>query len=147
MSLRTLIKTIIRSIITISLLTVNAYAMEFIVVGNERLNIATISKDDLRDIYLGKKLFWGDNVKIQSTYECCDCITAKDFIENIVGEDLDNFQRYWRRKLFSGSGIPPKKFENVDELIAFVAKNEGALGIVGKDAKLIARVKMVKVVK
>ncbi len=108
-------------------------ANAYYVVVNKKMGISKISKGDLKELYLGKKKFWGKNIRVNVSFVNHNSPVTKRFIDEVVNKTPDQFQRYWRRKLFTGSGLPPKKFSSDDDLLKYVGKTIGAIGIISSD--------------
>ena len=87
----------------------------------------SISKKNLKKMLLGKAKKWknGDKV-VLATLKGGD--THEKFIKAFAGKTAKQFTNYWRKMVFSGKGKMPKSFDSEEELAAFVADNEGALG-------------------
>lgn len=110
----------------------NAFAEDYFIISNQQLQQDQIQKTEIKKIFLGYKKFWKDKETIKVAQPNFKNSTSKYFIENVVGYDLANYKRYWRRKLFSGSGIPPKQFSTEKEIIEFVKSKPGAIGLVSE---------------
>ena len=105
-------------------------ASNYYVVANIGNIDNSISKSELRDVYLGKKTFWPDNSRVNFSLVNHGNPNTEKFIAEVLDQSSDEFNRYWRRKLFSGSGVPPQRFNSEQELLEFVGKQKGAIGIV-----------------
>jgi ABC-type phosphate transport system substrate-binding protein len=131
-------------LLTILLFSVNAaIAGDIVIIGNKYLAESSLKKQDLRDIYLGKKTGWSDNKKIVFAIQENPTVTVQ-FLKNYIHKSATQYASYWKEKVFTGKGIPPKSFSSDKDLIEFVARTEGAVGYVssvnGLDTVKILRI-------
>lgn len=130
-----------RSIFSIVLLfsfsTANAYT---IVLKKEKYK-KYVTKEFLRKVYLGYEKFWEDEQRISSVISKIDSDDVRNFLDQVCAHDPGSFKSYWRRKLFSGNGTPPKEFEDDDKVIEFIKKNPSSIGVIsnyeGKDEEVV----------
>ena len=54
----------------------------------------------------------------------------KEFLEDVLSMSPRKYNRYWRRKLFSGKGHPPVEIESDRKTLDYVTKTNGAIGII-----------------
>jgi len=91
-------------------------------------SLATLTQEEIRDVFLGEKLFLG-RVRVMpvdnSTIEAL-------FLAKILQTDIDKYRARWTRKSFhEGLGAPPIKGSDA-EVIAFVRATPGAIGYISK---------------
>jgi len=117
----------------------------FTVVVNTESKLAKISDDDLARIFLGKKTLWEDSgTRVQPALLEEELPGAQTFLEGALKKSVSQYRAYWKRLLFSGGGSAPRTFKNSTQVIDFVARQPGAIGIVESGAA-DARVKVVEV--
>ena len=105
-----------------------ALAGEILIV-NTGNGVAKVSKKTLKKMLLGKGKKWKGGEKVVLGTLTGGTIHEK-FIKKYAGKTAKQFTNYWRKMVFSGKGKMPKSFESEDDLIAFVAENDGALGYI-----------------
>lgn len=88
-----------------------------------------ISKDDAKGFLLGTKTKWesGTNVKLAvltggSTHEA--------IIQEYTARSADQFDKYWKKQVFTGKGVAPEAMKSDTEMLAFVSGTAGAFGYV-----------------
>ena len=113
------------SAILLLLLTQLAYAGDVFVISNSGLG-ATISADDVKDIFLGEKQFIAstkldiiDNSAVQN-----------DFLSKFLHIDAVKYHAIWTKKSFRDGLIPPAVKSGDAEVIEYVKKTPGAIGYV-----------------
>jgi len=114
------------------------------VVVNNESDLRRIARDDLARIYLGKKTLWEEKgTRIApALLEEGDALTA-EFLDSVVKKSVSQYRAYWKRLLFSGGGAAPKAFRQSTQVIEFVARQPGGIGIVDASA-VDARVRVVE---
>ena len=132
------LKLMISSLIAVMLLIPGmVLAGDMVIIGNKSVTESTLSKQDLKNIYLGKKTTWSDNKKIVFvTQDSSD--VSDQFLTAYVNKSAAQFSSYWKEKVFTGEGTPPKSFASDKELIQFVAQTVGAIGYVSSGEGLDA---------
>ncbi len=106
-----------------------ASAGEIIVIGNKSIVESSIKKQDLKNIFLGKKSTWSDNKKIVFYIQNSSSVSDQFFSE-YVNKSSAQFSSYWKEKVFTGQGTPPKSFASDKEMIQIVSQTDGAIGYV-----------------
>ncbi len=102
---------------------------DILLITNNSVIDTSISKGDVKRIFLGKKKHWSDGSPIK-------VITLKtgavheNFMETYVNKTPYSFSAFWRRAIVTGTGIPPKSFKTEKELLRFIAENQGAVGYI-----------------
>ncbi len=118
----------------------------FAVVVNTESQLGKISDDELLRIYLGKKTLWEESgTRIQPALLEEDRAAAQAFLESTLKKSVSQYRAYWKRLLFSGGGSAPRTFRSSAQVIDFVARQPGGIGIVEAQAA-DSRVKVLEVV-
>ncbi len=90
--------------------------------------ITSLSDDDLKDYYLGKKASWPDGSKV--VVVVLDDGPSHDSLMKKLGKSSSQFTTGWKKLVFTGKGAMPEQVKTEDQLVAFVAKTPGAIGYV-----------------
>jgi ABC-type phosphate transport system substrate-binding protein len=104
------------------------------VVVNKENKLASLTTDDLTRIFLGKKTLWDSGTRIVPVMPEEESPTGELFLSGTLKKSVSQFRAYWKRLLFSGGGAVPKVFRNHDQLLDFVARQPGAIGVVEASA-------------
>jgi ABC-type phosphate transport system substrate-binding protein len=111
-----------------------AEAGEVVVICNKSVPADSLSKDEIKKIYLGKKTAWDNGQKINFV-----TLKAKEvhdlFLKEIINKTATQFKTYWKKMVFTGKGTIPKDFDTEANLIAYVAATEGAIGYISSGTK------------
>ena len=89
----------------------------------------TISVSDIRNIFLGKKTQWKSNQSIRFVL-LTEKTTYQSFITHYVGKTLYQYRNYWRKKVFTGTGMMPIMFSEVEKSIDYVRRTKGAISYI-----------------
>ena len=117
----------------------------FTVVVNSESKLSKIGDDELLRIYLGKKTLWEETgTRIQPALLEEEQPVAQAFLEGTLKKSVSQYRAYWKRLLFSGGGTAPRTFRTSAQVIDFVTRQPGAIGVVESSA-VDARVKVVDV--
>jgi ABC-type phosphate transport system substrate-binding protein len=103
---------------------------QVIVVANSSVSADSISKAELRDVFLGASTsVHGSRVKPVLLKEGP---THTDFVTNYVGRAPVAFIMVWRGLVLSGQATMPKTLDTDAAVVDYVARTPGAIGYVSK---------------
>ncbi|MAL98121.1 MAG: phosphate ABC transporter substrate-binding protein [Alteromonadaceae bacterium] len=124
--MKTIIKASLFSIMT--LVTANALAEVAVIVHPG--NSASLAKDDVERIYLGKvKTFpGGDAVTPLNLPE--GHATRTEFDQTLVGKSPSQLKAFWSKQVFTGKGTPPDEVADATAMKAKVSSDPSAVGYV-----------------
>lgn len=122
-------KKIIFIVLTLLVSTMSLIAADFVVIVNKANASAGISSTDLQNIYSGKKSSWADGKGIMATFN--NHPDARDtFLKEGIKKTLPQYQTFWKKAVFTGTGTPPKEFDSDTAVKNFVASNPNAIGFI-----------------
>ncbi len=108
---------------------VRAAALEAVVIVNARNPVASLSGDQLRQLFLGRQSFWPDQTRVVAAMMPIGEPAMTSFCSQVLRKSPDQFQSYWRSRIFAGEGGAPRTFARVEEAVAFVRDNAGAVAV------------------
>jgi ABC-type phosphate transport system substrate-binding protein len=103
----------------------------------------TVSRADVKNILLGNKTKW-DSGTLLKLAVLTEGAAHESVIQEFTARSADQFEKYWKKQVFTGKGDAPSAFKSDADMIAFVAKTPGSFGYVSA-AAAPAGVKAVKV--
>ena len=110
----------------------NAHARDLILVVHNSNPLESISKSDLIRIYLGKKTFFQEGVRITPL----DFGPKKMiFYEEVLKRPFNLIKRYWTKAIFSGQGSPPMEFNNENDVVNYLQDKPGGIAYLPSDTK------------
>jgi len=121
-------KKLIVGLLTMMALSSAAYA-DVVIIANRGVPENTLSRKEIKEIFLGKRVQWGDHSRIHVA-TIRDAGIHKMFLKQYLNKSHAKWKTYWKRMAFTGRGIPPRSFHTDAEIIAYIAKTEGAVGYI-----------------
>jgi ABC-type phosphate transport system substrate-binding protein len=104
-----------------------------------------ISRTLVSSIFLREALRWGDGLRIQPVDQSLRSPVRAEFSEAVLEKSIDGVQLLWTRKLAKGV-IPPVVKSSDEEVIAYIARTEGAIGYVSPTVPLPPTVKALDII-
>ncbi len=130
-------KSVLITIFLISILIFSNLALaNYFVIGSETAKNEQVTKIILKDIFLGKKLFWKSGERIRPTHVAVTTPSFQEFLTKVLNMDASQFLTHWRRKLFSGRGYPPKEFKKSEMIVKYIESNPESIGIIAQLPKV-----------
>lgn len=112
------------------LITVSAAsADDFALIVNHANPESSVTQAEAQAIFLGKKTSWPNGVGVLPVLQESSPV-HQEFTKAVVGKSPGQFSNYWKKALFTGTGIPPRSLNGDGEVKTFVAANDGAIGYV-----------------
>lgn len=119
-------------IILLFLLSANLIADNYVVIVNKANSASSISSADLQNIYSGKKSTWADGKSIFASFN--NGSAKDDFLKDGIKKTLPQYQTFWKKAVFTGTGTPPKELDNDAKVKDFVSSNPNAIGFISASA-------------
>ena len=94
----------------------------------------SLTKADIKNILLGNKTKW-DSGGLVKLAVLSQGPVHESIVQEYTARSADQFDKYWKKQVFTGKGSSPDSFKTDAELVAFVAKTPGAFGYIAGDAK------------
>jgi ABC-type phosphate transport system substrate-binding protein len=134
--MKTLFKTVL--IAGFALAATAASAADVVVIVSAKSSAATMTSDDIANIYLGKS----------TAMKPVDNATAVrgQFYTAVAGKDEAQVKAIWSKLVFTGKATPPKELPSSADVVKAVAADPNTIGYVEKSA-VDASVKVIYEVK
>ena len=118
---------------SIFLTSKNTYAVsEVVFIVNTSVETKSLSKSDIKEIFLGEKITWDNGNEI--VIAVIDDSTIHElFTRTYLKKSAVQFLRYWRNQVFCGKGSLPKYLKSEKEMLQFVADTKNALGYISSE--------------
>lgn len=108
-------------------------AGEIVVIVNAESNVATLSKRELIDLYMGKNLSFPNGLKTLTLDHDLDSKLRANFYQSLVNKSVAQVNAYWARLLFTGRAKPPQEIASSEQVKLFVHENRNAIGYIDSD--------------
>lgn len=119
--------------------------LPFRVVVSSSNGVASLSRQQLSDIYMKKMTRWPDRSEIIPVDQAASSRIRDQFSRAAHGKSVLFVTRYWHRVIFSGRGIPPAEVGSSAAVLEFLKTNRGAIGYVELTVPLDDGIKVITV--
>jgi hypothetical protein len=108
----------------------NIASAQAIIASQKQVEDLKFVQTNLDKVINGSIIYWQDGSRIKLCH--FEIINEKFqiFLKTRFNMSRDQYLSLWRRKLFTGRGIPPKQVKNTEELYQCILKDEHAVAIV-----------------
>lgn len=117
-------------------------AADVVVIANPRAGVDRLSRDEVVNIFLGRFRQLPSGLSALPADLPSNQPEKAVFYRQLVNKELAEINAYWARLVFSGRTVPPRQAVGNDDLVSWVAGNQGAIGYVDR-ARADGRVKIV----
>jgi ABC-type phosphate transport system substrate-binding protein len=124
-------------------LAVSAHADDAVFIVNPQGADAELSSDSLKSVLIGNKTKWDGGGLIKLAVLTSGPVHDK-VIQDNTQRSADQFDKYWKKLVFTGKGFMPMQAADEAALVDYVAKTPGALGYVSSGA-VTDRVKVIPI--
>ena len=131
-------KNIIRQVLPAAVflgLALTARAADVQIIASKDVNVAEISADDLKRIFLETKTSLGD-AKVRPVLQQGGA-AHETFVKEYLGKSGADLEAYYKSLVFSGKGVDPKVLAGDAAVVSFVAMSKGAVAYVSCAAIVI----------
>jgi ABC-type phosphate transport system substrate-binding protein len=127
-------KRFISLLLACTVLAVAARAADYQFIAHPDTSTSTLSKEDAKNILLGSKGKW-DNGTVIKLAILTGGPTHDKVINDITSRTADQFDKYWKKQVFTGKGVMPEAMADDAAMVAYVARTPGAFGYVSAGAR------------
>jgi ABC-type phosphate transport system substrate-binding protein len=114
-------------------LTVAAKAQDVAFIVHPDLAETGLTADDVKNVLLGNMTKWPHGTVIKLVVLTEGAEHAK-VIRDYTQRSPEQFDKFWKRQVFTGAGVMPAQVKTDAEVIAYVAANPGAFGYILKES-------------
>jgi len=108
-------------------------AQGYILVTSVQTQLESVSHADLTKLYMGDKSLLDDSIYIRLARLGDESAVTRTFVNEVLGLEPDQYIQHWRRRLFSGKGIPPKVLNSSEEMAHYIESTPKAIGFLPTD--------------
>ena len=95
-----------------------------------------ISRDFVANAFLRKTSRWPHGEMIRPVDQDSGAGARQKFSQDVLRRSVGAVRIYWQQLIFSGRGLPPPELESDQDVIRYVARNNGAIGYVSGSAEV-----------
>lgn len=108
-------------------------AAETVVIVNPGNPVASLSREQVVDIYMGRQLNFPNGSSALPIDLPPDTAQRAGFYQRLVGRSVAQINAYWARLLFTGRATPPRVLGSVAAVLKSVRENRDAIAYVSSD--------------
>jgi len=109
-----------------------AVMADIVVVAHPSVKDASVSKEDVAKIFLGKSNKLPSGTSVIPIDQEDDSAARVAFHDKVTDKNPSQLTAYWSRLVFTGKGQPPKTVMDDDEVKDLVANNPNIIGYIDK---------------
>jgi ABC-type phosphate transport system substrate-binding protein len=100
-----------------------------LIIGSPQIPVASVSIEQLADIYSLKKDFWSEDLQVVPVNREASSAERKRFTERVFNLSPQQLGEYWNRLSFQGKLPPPVQVSD-QAVLGFVRSIPGAIGYI-----------------
>jgi ABC-type phosphate transport system substrate-binding protein len=110
------------------------HGAEFQIIAHPGVDATTLTKSDAKNLLLGTKARW-ENGTIVRLAVLTGGKAHDEVISELTNRTPDQFDKYWKKQVFTGKGVMPESAADDTAMLAYVAKTPGALGYISSQTE------------
>jgi ABC-type phosphate transport system substrate-binding protein len=123
-----------KTFISLALLASAQFAQaEHVIVVSAKSGVATLTKDQIADIYLGNSKEFPSGGQALPLLLVSGSVRS-EFFEKVLSKNEAQAKAIWSRLVFSGKGSAPREVGDSAEILKLIAANPNCIGIMEKSA-------------
>lgn len=107
---------------------------ELVVIVNAGNNVERLSREEVINIFMGRYRKLPDGTSVQALDNKGATSDRQDFYKKLLNKSLAEINAYWARLIFSGRTSPPIGLDSSGQILERVARDQGAIGYVERNA-------------
>lgn len=108
-------------------------AGDLVIIGSKDVPIDSLSRDEIKSIFLGEKVKWDKGGEI--TFVLLSTEVHEEFLKKYLESNSLQYRQYWKKMIFTGRAKSPKSFDSTEKLIEFISGTSGAVGYIPSEAQ------------
>ena len=107
---------------------------ECLIIVNKSVSETLFTGKDVKLIFLGKKIKWGDGTKIHKAGLIKGPV-HEELLRKYIHKSPSSYSSFWKLMIVTGGGIPPRSFRTEEDVVKYVAVRPGTIGYISSDTK------------
>jgi ABC-type phosphate transport system substrate-binding protein len=99
-------------------------------VVNPKTPCDSLTRAQIKDILLGRTVLWSDGTRVQLVLSNDPALMA-EVLKEYAGKTPSQFDAWWKRQIFTGTGTMPPTASSAEDLLRQVAQTPGAVAFIG----------------
>jgi ABC-type phosphate transport system substrate-binding protein len=105
-----------------------------LIIASPQVSEATITVEQLADIFTLKKIFWANNIHVVPVNREASSVEREKFSDQVFNLPPQELGEYWNRLRFQGK-LPPLIQTSDQAVLSFVRSVPGAIGYINANQK------------
>lgn len=122
-------------IVMLMLLMNVAHAQQKVVYFGNGTNVSSLKEDKLSRVFTGKDTYWTNDKQILICLPSTKSESAFDVCQRVYHKSVNDVQKFWLSIVFQGRARSPKFFDTEEEMINYIKKTPGAIGVLSADKR------------
>jgi ABC-type phosphate transport system substrate-binding protein len=110
-----------------------AKAQDFTFIVHPEVADGSLTTEDVKNVLLGNMTKWRHGAVIKLVVLTEGPIQT-EVVRDFTQRTPEQFDKFWKRQVFTGTGIMPAQAKTDAEVITYVAANPGAIGYIAKES-------------
>jgi ABC-type phosphate transport system substrate-binding protein len=99
--------------------------------------VKSLSSKEVVQIFRNGRSLWASGEKVIIVLPSNKSDMAESVAKNLYGGSVTAMQKFWIALVFQGRANPPVFLQTEEEIVSYIAKNPGAIGVIPKGAATI----------
>jgi ABC-type phosphate transport system substrate-binding protein len=123
----------------------NSEAYSHYIIVNIQNPLISLSKGELKNIFIGNSINWHNNKKIQIVDYNSESDVREEFSNKYLNLTPSKVSMIWLKVTLSGKVTPPKIFYKEKDVIKYISENIGAIGYINNKSELTSEIKIIEI--
>ena len=111
-------------------------AQSVVYFGND-IGMSSISNDKVQRVFTGKETLWKNGKTVIICLPGTKSPKAQEVFTKVYNKSVKEVQKFWLSLVFQGRAKSPMFFDSEQEMVDFVKRTPGAIGVVTADKRSI----------
>jgi ABC-type phosphate transport system substrate-binding protein len=94
--------------------------------------VKSLSSKEVVQIFRNGRSLWASGEKVIIVLPSNKSDMAESVAKNLYGGSVTAMQKFWIALVFQGRANPPVFLQTEEEIVSYIAKNPGAIGVIPK---------------
>jgi ABC-type phosphate transport system substrate-binding protein len=112
-----------------------ANAQQRVIYFGNGTGVSSLKDEKLARVFTGKETYWGNDKQIIVCLPSTKSESAGDVCQKIYKQSVKDVQKFWLSIVFQGRAKSPKFFDTEEEMVDFIRKTPGAIGVLPSDKR------------
>lgn len=96
---------------------------------------SSLREEKLSRVFTGKETYWGNDKQIIVCLPSTKSESSTDVCKYVYRQSAKDVQKFWLSIVFQGRAKSPKFFDTEEEMVDFVKRTPGAIGVLPSDKR------------